>query len=868
MKILIFLMTLFCSNAQALLITEVFTATESIPANTSLGGACTKVTSSSNQYVEIYNNSGTPIDLNNHKLKDGTGTDTIVAWNSASHGTLNDGITIMNDNSTILPAGAYGLILDPDYGKCNQHLNVHLKGQVYLFSVSTAGTPGQSTKNLGSTNLGPTESLQITQSDSTTVIATFGSAGGAFVPSSAGTGNSWEMISLLSGDVAGNWETSNTHGSKSMGYASSITLADLIITEVLSETLIGNHTTPAPCTSTLKRSTGQFIEIYNNGSEAVDLTGIILFDSSSSDTIVAWDNSYHGVVSGSFTHMNNHSAILPAGAFGLILDPDYASCEQFWSAHLSGNVYLFSIYNSFDTLPGSYGIGNGLDPTDKISILNPSIGLEELSSYGAPQTIDFPFDPRDENSVERKTLTSTDIYANWQNGKDCQGNSPGRANSICDNTKIVITEVMNVLASTNNICCDNGLVKTQSTTMEYIELYNNGISSIDLSAFSITDGVGIDHLSAWTIAGNDALRHPELLINSTILAPGKYAIILDPDHARYGDQAYNYPPGSLILSVGTAAGTNGIGTSGLAATEPITLYNGDGLSISSFGTPVASTKSTYTLADDDGDGFPFNQASNRSWERVNIGAPDTSSNWQISTDIGLHSPAGPNTTAAGFVKLDYANTESTITVGNTETVIGTFDLTTPQPVFNLGLASIENMDNFDGTVAIKLYLDNGGGSTSLSGSEVMKGTFEKCPDVRMVNNLTGGGSTVYFGKRDLLPLIEGRKIVLEDSNIGTEILQTTYNSFDYLGGILSTFSSITGAFSMASNSKFKCLNGSWLLENVQLVSGTYKMTMTASVKPSANWSVRFINPLQWVINNANQTNTRAYYTPLITIPNN
>ena len=57
-------------------------------------------------------------------------------------------------------------------------------------------------------------------------------------------------------------------------------------------------------------STGEFVEIYNNGSVAVDLSGLILTDGDDIDTLQAYGSS---------------STTLAAGEYAVVLDPDYAS---------------------------------------------------------------------------------------------------------------------------------------------------------------------------------------------------------------------------------------------------------------------------------------------------------------------------------------------------------------------------------------------------------------------------------------------------------------------------------------------------------------------------------------------------------------
>src|SRR4051794_16369574 len=114
-----FFAAILSSPANALIITEVFNH-PSGAANTGTNdaGCAGKAQSTSNQFVEIYNDTDAPVDLSGYTLSDGASTDTLIAWSNAFNGPLN-GITILNASSTILPARSFALILDPDYGKCD-----------------------------------------------------------------------------------------------------------------------------------------------------------------------------------------------------------------------------------------------------------------------------------------------------------------------------------------------------------------------------------------------------------------------------------------------------------------------------------------------------------------------------------------------------------------------------------------------------------------------------------------------------------------------------------------------------------------------------------------------------------------------------
>ncbi len=63
------------------------------------------------EFIELYNNSDLAIDLSGWHFTDGDALDEIIAWDSISHGDISGAIL----NTTILPGQSYGIILDPDY---------------------------------------------------------------------------------------------------------------------------------------------------------------------------------------------------------------------------------------------------------------------------------------------------------------------------------------------------------------------------------------------------------------------------------------------------------------------------------------------------------------------------------------------------------------------------------------------------------------------------------------------------------------------------------------------------------------------------------------------------------------------------------
>jgi hypothetical protein len=171
---------------------------------------------------------------------------------------------------------------------------------------------------------------------------------------------------------------------------------------------------------------------------------------------------------------------------------------------------------------------------------------------------------------------------------------------------------------------------------EWVELYNASARAIDLAGWMLTDGDGLDSLCAWSEA---RLPAPDLRCGATLLDPGAFALILDPDYvARGARQPYSIPPGTLIL----ALGDHEFGSGGLSNGEPLTLYAagplGCGQVVSTFGLPRAAEDPF----DRDAalEGFPGDAGDGCSWERMDPASPDGPGAWGKA--LGLPTPGAVN----------------------------------------------------------------------------------------------------------------------------------------------------------------------------------------------------------------------------------
>jgi len=220
-------------------------------------------TESTGEFVEIYNAGLRQADLADLVLTDGDDVDTLTAFDGGA---------------TLLAPGEYAVVVDSDYAS-----NYTIESDVTV--VTTTDT------NLGN-GLTTSDGVTLYESDATTVISTFSHA------KDPGDGVSLEMISLDNGDASGNWRASACDSGSSPGAAhcfpDSGDPAELIITEVMS--------------NAYTERTGEYVEIYNPTETEIDLAGLTIADSGSSDTLVAYGGG---------------STLLGPGDHGLILDPNF-----------------------------------------------------------------------------------------------------------------------------------------------------------------------------------------------------------------------------------------------------------------------------------------------------------------------------------------------------------------------------------------------------------------------------------------------------------------------------------------------------------------------------------------------------------------
>ena len=224
------------------------------------------------------------------------------------------------------------------------------------------------------------------------------------------------------------------------------------------------------------------------------------------------------------------------------------------------------------------------------------------TSYGT-RAIDETYLTRHSITISNlQPLTDYDLRAE---SYDIFGNGPTKSQNIHIKTtmplpqpNLVVNEVMY-----NPI---------NSSTGEFIEIFNAGGADVDLTGFTFTDGDSTDSLQPF-------------MSSSPIIPGGGYALILDSD---YTTGLYTIPPGTTLMTTLDATIGNG-----LATDDTVSLFApGVGDPISTYGTPTDTT-----------DGVPLTTApTGKSVERIDPSQPDSASNWCISTDPSGSTPGRAN----------------------------------------------------------------------------------------------------------------------------------------------------------------------------------------------------------------------------------
>ncbi len=334
--------------------------------NGAAGGVCAAVIISevmanaddedTGEFIELYNAGDSDVDLAGLVLSDGDDIDVLQGYDGGS---------------TVLAPGGFAVVLDAEYA-----------GEYGIDSAAILLTTGDTT--LGN-SLAVNDTVELFEADGVHRLDAF------LHPSNPGNGvslervyltmlsdsTSWTASSCASGSSPGSEACGEDGGGASSGYA-----GVLLITEVMA-----NPTS---------ESTGEFVELYNAGSAAIDLAGLVIYDGDAADTIEAYSAG---------------STTLDPGAWAVILDAGYAGEYSIPSATL--------LLTTDDA-----AIASGLSVSDPV-MLYETDGSTLIDSFS------YPMDPGDGVSTDRVDLGVGDVESNWAASDCSSGSTPGQANDAC-----------------------------------------------------------------------------------------------------------------------------------------------------------------------------------------------------------------------------------------------------------------------------------------------------------------------------------------------------------------------------------------------------------------------------------------------------
>jgi hypothetical protein len=191
---------------------------------------------------------------------------------------------------------------------------------------------------------------------------------------------------------------------------------------------------------------------------------------------------------------------------------------------------------------------------------------------------------------------------------------------------------------------------------EFVEIFNSCPDAVDLSGWKITDLDAVDEIIPFYELSQDS---------NTILLPGEFALVMDPEYLDSGENYMPYEvPSCILLTVGNTT----IGNE-LSITDPIALISPDG-----------DTISTYYNTLNPGDGI--------SVERVYPYAGDVPENWRSCEDISGSTPGRINSV---YSSPDFS-LDSLWVVGNTVS----FLLFNPHETELSGTVEVFNDENRNG----------------------------------------------------------------------------------------------------------------------------------------------------------------------------
>jgi len=173
------------------------------------------------------------------------------------------------------------------------------------------------------------------------------------------------------------------------------------------------------CSNPVNETTGEFVELYNDSTGSLDVSGYTVTDGDALDDILPWTAPFPqgDVVTG--------TTVVPPEGFAVLLEEDYPLDP--WLVFPAGTVILTT---------GDHSICNGLAAaSDPLTLYLPSgtTQANAVSSFGTPFKSDdwhncdddgldsIPFNPGEAQSLGRYPLSGADCEANWYAGEPTPG---------------------------------------------------------------------------------------------------------------------------------------------------------------------------------------------------------------------------------------------------------------------------------------------------------------------------------------------------------------------------------------------------------------------------------------------------------------
>lgn len=176
----------------------------------------------------------------------------------------------------------------------------------------------------------------------------------------------------------------------------------------------------------------EFIEIYNAGTEAIDLHDWVIDDGDSPDRLTAWTDA--ALLADNPAAVINYSWLAP-GRHAVVLDSEYLDPNPVGGY---ARPYRFGDSTLILTTRNTT-IGNGLAAADPVSLISPY--GDTATTFGTPadSTDSIPRDAGDGYSWERIHSDRPDAASNWLASVDSSGSTPGRTNSVSSITGLAVT---------------------------------------------------------------------------------------------------------------------------------------------------------------------------------------------------------------------------------------------------------------------------------------------------------------------------------------------------------------------------------------------------------------------------------------------